>query len=430
MNGLGIVLEEREPSIDDKSQSPLIHPEPSSTEEESLLPPLPDSSTSSIDPQAPNAIVDWIHTNSYSPVSTLDSHTSGAASRAGSRSDSLGSDHDSRRESNYSDFLQSLTFEAYRLDSPTDSVQPFPSETSLTSHMIAPTSTPGTTVSTNGTNNNSSPLKRLKSIRNTIRKLSLSSNGSSVSKPGSSTNSPNIPTGSFSSNALKNRTASLLVDTSATDNNDLGLSTCDSMNSGSYPFPSISAIKELRGLDTPSTPPFASPVVTLSDNLLASKRTLSNVEQSYFDSVSTSRTQPTSVASSVLSGMLSTMETSHQRIKSISELTTLDELLDYSSFLHQQRDTVVHAFEVAHKRLQESGWCSTHDLQNLQLQQDTSLCQLDTKLLQVEEKLNAEFDTSIFNNKPQQEKKGKEKELPRSPSLKVLESRCFSFADL
>lgn len=136
------------------------------------------------------------------------------------------------------------------------------------------------------------------------------------------------------------------------------------------------------------------------------------------------------MASSVLSGMLSAGETSHQRIKSISELTTLDELLDYSSFLHQQRDTVVHAFEVAHKRLQESGWCSTHDLQNLQLQQDTSLCQIDTKLLQVEEKLNADFDTSIFNNKPQQEKKEKEKELPRSPSLKVLESRCFSFADL
>lgn len=412
-------MEEREPSADDTS--PQIQPEPSQAE--SLLPPLPASSCS-VDPPASSAI-EWIHTQSYSPVSTIDSHTSGIAYGPASLG-SLESDSDSRRASSYLDFLQSLTYEAYRLDSPPESAQPFPSETSLSSHTAAPAPSTGTTTPTNTANTtNSSPLKRLKSIRNTIRKLSLSSNGSS-SKPPSAANSPAVALGAFP----PAKRTSLLVDTTVSCN-DLGLSTGDSASSAACIFASVSAIKEHRGLDTPITPPIASPVVTVSDNLLASKRTLSSAEQSYFDSVSSSRTYSTSLASSLLSGALSAGESQgHTRIRSISELTNMDELLDYSSFLHQQRDTVVHAFEVAHKRLQESGWCSTFDLQNLQLQQDTSLSQLDTKLLQVEEKLNTEYDVSILNNKPQQEKKTRAKEFPRSPSLKVLESRCFSFAEL
>lgn len=388
MNGLGIVLEEREPPLDDKHQSPELKSEHVVSEEEVLLPPLPDS-LSSVDPPAPT-LVDWIHTHSYSPVSTIDSQISGAASRPTSRSDSLGSE-----------FVPETAFTSYPLDPPSDMVQPFPTESSIT-----PTAAPVA---------NSSPLKRLKSIRKSIRKLSFSSTGSSA-------NSPNL--------ASKPRAAPLLVDTSATDNNDLGLSTCESMNSMGHTLSSISAFKDHRNVETPSTPPFSSPVVTVSDNLQASKKAISSAEQSYFDTVSVSRTHSTSVALSVLSGIVSTGEpSSHQRIKSISELTSVGELLDYSSFLHQQRESVVHAFEVTRKRLLESGWCSSHDLQNLQLQQDTSLSQLDTKLLQVEEKLNAEYDVSLFN-KPPPEKKAKERELPKSPSLKVLESRCFSFADI
>lgn len=48
-----------------------------------------------------------------------------------------------------------------------------------------------------------------------------------------------------------------------------------------------------------------------------------------------------------------------------------------------------------------SGWCSQYDLHNLQLQQDSSRCQIDTLILRIEERLNRDFDYSMLNNESQ-----------------------------
>lgn len=153
------------------------------------------------------------------------------------------------------------------------------------------------------------------------------------------------------------------------------------------------------------------PVIMLSDNLSASGDLLA-VEQSFFDSLGNeSSTQPLS----------------------IDKLETSENLIEYLIFLNKHKQSVETAYEVTKQCLTNSGWCSSHDLENLSLQRDVALSQIDTKFLQIEEQLNSRFQMSMFNNSgkvpnstPSIPEGPKESSL--SPSLKVLESRCLSFA--
>lgn len=173
-----------------------------------------------------------------------------------------------------------------------------------------------------------------------------------------------------------------------------------------------------RGLSnsnvTSSTPSLPLPVIMLSDNLSSTKVHLLAVEQSFFDS------------------LCSNTESSFAD-RCISNLQTSDELIEYLQFLNQHKASVISAYEATKECLSSSGWCSSHDLENLSLQRDSALSQIDTKLLQIEEQLNSRFQLSVLKNSvhktyldPVASQRPREASL--SPSLKVLESRCFSFA--
>lgn len=155
------------------------------------------------------------------------------------------------------------------------------------------------------------------------------------------------------------------------------------------------------------------PVIMLSDNLNASSDLLA-VEQSFFDSLSSN--SESSVAPS-----------------GIDNLQTSDDLIEYLIFLNKHKQSVDSAYEATKQCLTSSGWCSSHDLENLSLQRDLVLSQIDTKFLQIEEQLNSRFNLSMFKNSIQTASLAppiseSPKESSLSPSLKVLESRCLSFA--
>ena len=175
-------------------------------------------------------------------------------------------------------------------------------------------------------------------------------------------------------------------------------------------------------------------------------------DRNYIDSLNTSfsnsltiSTRSSSNASEFIPDATESESLARHRIESISELSSAQDLISYASFLDKQKKSITDAFELTRLHLIQSGWCSDHDLNNLQLQQDSSLSQLDTKLIQIEERLNREFGVSLLTNvtnsknknvanssklKSQAQRVVKDsKEMPISPSLKVLESRCFSFTD-
>lgn len=118
----------------------------------------------------------------------------------------------------------------------------------------------------------------------------------------------------------------------------------------------------------------------------------------------------------------------------LNNLTTSGELIEYSLYLNEHKKSVVSAYDATRERLINSGWCSNHDLENLSLQKDSSLSQIDTKLLQIEEKLNLEFQLLMLNNPTLQIDQAKHlvapsvREASLSPSLKVLESQCYAFS--
>ncbi|PSK39504.1 hypothetical protein C7M61_002121 [Candidozyma pseudohaemuli] len=165
-----------------------------------------------------------------------------------------------------------------------------------------------------------------------------------------------------------------------------------------------------------STPPVPSPVIMLLENLTLSKKNLSDTEQSFFDNLQSD------------AHLASLRE---ERIDSIDKLTTSDELIEYLLFLHEHKKLIESAYAVTKDRLSHLGWCLSSDLENLSLQRDLSLSQIDTKLLKIEERLNLRFNLSMLNNASVQPKVmlvRASKTPSMSPSLKMLESRCLSFA--
>jgi hypothetical protein len=300
-----------------------------------------------------------------------------------------------------------------------------------------------------------SPIKRLKSLKNGIRKLSLSSQANKASL--STTHppaTPNRPMLSPLQTTLSNSSAATnRFSQDSSTNSDLMLLTDNVSNMNlSYDKMSqyaISLSKRSRALSgsalTPITPPFSSPVITLSDNLLNSKKSLLNIEHSYFDSLNLAKANAqgghndgNGVGNATTDSSLSCNHFDHEddqfsSVHSISELSTPSELIDYFMFVKEQKKTVIEAFETTRERLQTSGWCSEHDLNNLQLQQESSLCQLDTKLIQLKDRMDTEFNMSFFSDETKESGHATQV-TPKanqmsSPSLKVLENRCFSFSE-
>lgn len=451
-----IVQEEVEHEHDDTHigfDAPRLNNPTANTTTESLLPPLPDA---------------------------VEDLTSPAAAFANSYEDSLSAstDNDSLHSNiNVGEIYQhsKSSFSNYALDSPKllldhhNSLQVFPSliktgepssNLNTTTNGLASSIT-STTAATNHssanstTNERTSPLKRLK---NGIRKLSLSSNNSNNSSSCSTPTAPKFNPLTLPSSVINNNSITAM---STAPLNPIPLRPILSPIQVSKPMTSISQqtnqqqqppqlhsassststnssfsskIERARALSqgttvfTPVTPPAASPVITIGEDLSNGKKTLLKIEQTYFDS---------------------------NQVNSVDELIRVEDLLSYLQFLIQQRTIVDDVFQKTKEKLQASGWCSEHDLNNLQLQQDTSRCQIDTSLLKIEERLNREFScsvlgndnsssinvakrtpkstvtsTSIASHSKQSSMLGEEREPTITPSLKVLESRCVSFTEI
>lgn len=170
-------------------------------------------------------------------------------------------------------------------------------------------------------------------------------------------------------------------------------------------------------------------MITLSDNLPTSSENLNGVDQSFFCNVSRS---PLSLH---LVNNEGSQRSSDEPVDALTKLNSPEDLIDYLIYLSEHKKLVEDAFTVANSQLTNSGWCSKHDLENLNLQRDVSLSQIDTKLLQIEEKLNSDFNVSMLNNitvqtatKSEFGRKSIESRVPLSPSLRVLEKKFHLFS--
>lgn len=305
----------------------------------------------------------------------------------------------------------------------------------------------------------SSPLSRLKSLKKGIRKLSLSRMSSSMSL---SASSPALPIELVS---LSARPSMSPVQAEFHHEVSSQSSHCDSSPMSSYsglgmrnascscpplytkqgncvdcihqghaanmPQSAISLGKVRRRTLSQSNwtsngAPLPLPIITLSDNLPSSSENLSSVDQSFFGTFSRSP-----LSTNTFSGE-SALHSSEDIGGALSKLKTPEDLIDYLIYLSEHKKSVEDAFAVAKDRLLSSGWCSRHDFENLNLQRDVSLSQIDTKLLQIEEKLNSEFQVSMLNNIDVQSKQNASKpetvREPLSPSLKVLEKKFILFS--
>ncbi|KAL6449629.1 hypothetical protein SBY92_004546 [Candida maltosa Xu316] len=397
------------------------------TTTESLLPPLPDALE---DLTSPSATVTAYSTTTFDDM--VSSSTSATDSDSNHSHINLGDIYSHSKSS----------FSNYALDSPNllldqSNLQMFPSlpkngnleSTSTTSTIQPPASSSSASSSAPpSANDRTSPLKRLK---NGIRKLSLggsnnnSNNSSTCSTPTIPKFAPNATSSPANPTPLRPVLTPIQIVKPQQPSQSVSSSTSTNSSFSSKFDRARASSQGNNSLFTPVTPPVTSPVITLGEDLANSKNTLTKIEQSYFDS----------------------LHTSHA-VTSVDELVSAEELLNYSHFLIQQRSVLDDVFQKTKERLQASGWCSAHDLNNLQLQQDTSRSQIDTSLLKIEERLNREFSCSVLGNteymidvakhKHQQHQQsnthsktlsGNDKNSTISPSLKVLESRCISFTN-
>ncbi|OBA20880.1 hypothetical protein METBIDRAFT_20078, partial [Metschnikowia bicuspidata var. bicuspidata NRRL YB-4993] len=174
-----------------------------------------------------------------------------------------------------------------------------------------------------------------------------------------------------------------------------------------------------------ATTPLPLPVVTLSVDLSSTKKNMASVEQSFFDNWGAGGADTASQA---------LVATPHDADPDVPDklaiLSTPEDLMEYLVYLSLHKKSVELAYEVSKNRLVSSGWCSGHDIENLNLQRDSSLSQIDSKLLQIEARLNSEFNMSFLNSKHMQQVSPTQKCAPRavmSPSLKDLENKCLYF---
>ncbi|CAK9436104.1 uncharacterized protein LODBEIA_P06620 [Lodderomyces beijingensis] len=358
----------------------------------------------------------------------------------------------------------------------------------------------------------SSPLKKLKNLKNGIKKLSLgsSSGNSNTSHPSSSNPTPTnakfpnlnlssvasnprpilspIQTGDRNMKPLASKNSAINSTSPTTGQNSANFSnqskknqhqhqhqphhqpqhSSSSSTSTNSSLTSVLRAKRVRASSqgnaynsfTPITPPplvslpLASPIITIGESLQSTRSALvNNIEQSYFDCLNlsnnpTTATSPTTTTTTTTTSFsskqaaantgnsISNIKNQQQPlINSIEEFTNLDDLLNFSDFLHLQKQQMTQVYDKTRESLESSGWCSQYELDNLKLQQDSSDAQIDTMILKIEEKLNRDFEYSVLNNDHMfknphcQEDSRQLDDTVISPSLKVLESRCFSFTD-
>ncbi|CAN3355478.1 hypothetical protein DICA3_B12002 [Diutina catenulata] len=216
---------------------------------------------------------------------------------------------------------------------------------------------------------------RLKSLKHNIRKLSLSTKTKDTKGDDASVSVTSIPVTSIpkSSKAASLASADSGHSKASSARGPQTPSVEQSVSSPRHsPHSSTSSMSNILrtracSVATPLTPPLTSPVITLSENLSQSKKSMSSIEQSYFD---------------------------QREANSVADLATADELLEFSAFLTMQKQSMTTAFAATKAKMTQSGWCTESDLDNIQLQEDSSLCQIDSKLIQIEHRLNREFGIS------------------------------------
>lgn len=395
MNGLGIVIEEKETdtegvrmaNVETRRNSylgmvpmPMVTPE---SENEILLPPLPNDETGTV------------------PSSILSDHKASVTTSISNESCVSLEMDTTGKESLFSEFVQNPKYE---LNSPSLNIDPLFANLALSE---APQMADQATTQSN----NTSPLKRLKNLKKGIRKLSLSK-----------MNAPSLNVLVSNTSQSVRPGVSPLTTTEDTIDSFLSASTIDSLHSAAK----VRKSSLITPMTTPISSPVGSPIITLSENLSSSSKNIDDFERNFFRNLNTND---------------STTE-----VSSMTDLTKLEDLINYLNFLNHLKVQVIDAFELTKERLIKFGWCSDDDLNNLQFQKDSSLLQIDTRILQLEKKLNKQYNTSILlcsNNKVQKKTNSisssvssidnlnyaSENSKASSISLKNLESRCFSYPD-
>ncbi|CAI5757292.1 unnamed protein product [Candida verbasci] len=348
---------------------------------------------------------------------------------------------------------KSSSFSNYQLDSPNllnennnNKLTYFPSvstqvfnDSNISLGLNTTTPTPMTSTTNSASNNSTnpntsfektSPLKKLKSLKRGIRKLSLSSISNNIANSSASSSSNSTPTtpkfSTLSNTSTQNTSLNIRPSLSPIQAEEVKTNHQYHQHSSSSSTSTVSSLtSSLRNTNTnkrnrtlsqgtttnfsPVTPPplLTSPIITISENLSTTKKTMSSIEANYFDSLQNSNKN------------------------SIEELNDIDELINYSSFLRNQKLQLIDIFNKTREKLEKSGWCSQTDFVNLGLQQDSSSCQIDTILLKIENKLNKDFNYSILNNEVKKEEIQVQTQTHGfiSPSLRTLESKCNSFTN-
>ncbi|EGV61201.1 hypothetical protein PSN45_001660 [Yamadazyma tenuis] len=332
MTGLGIVLEE---------SATGAHREYGAVENsEILLPPLPD--------------INDLNESLTSSGSLKDEDMDDAENSASDKGGPGSLENNGTFEENqffYQNYHSSLS--TYELDSPS---------ITLDNSQLFPTISNSTTNSTSNSgakdnSNNTSPLRRLKSFKQTMRKLSLSKSSTNIAATAPITSSTTINSGLFGTTAATTTpAAAVTVPHERPQVNPLQshFKTLSQDSNGS----NATYDSKLK-CHTPTTPPFSSPIITLSDKLSSSKDDyLMKIEQNYFGN---------------LNGYVS--DDDHTN------------LMNFFNYLVNEKNVISETFNLTRNRLVKSGWCSSDDLNNLSLQKTCQLNQIDSKLNEINLKL-------------------------------------------
>lgn len=275
---------------------------------------------------------------------------------------------DSRRGSDYSEILLNSCLSSYEYTTNAagagqatgGGVGGFDSSTGF--QIFPSMSTPAKDELNNNTNNNKEtssvqstlPLKRLKSLKNGIRKLSLTSKSA--------------PTTNLSTPVPLSRPILSPIQTTSSSNQQIPVqhqhsnnsTSADNSSTNSSDFSNlmnpIILSKRSRAfsgsaISTPTTPPLQSPVITLSENLTNSRKSLLCIEHSYFDSLNQAKGVSTTKSSSLSRSENDTDNDNDHDIEnedndispvySVSELSKPSELIDYFMFLKEQKNQLL-----------------------------------------------------------------------------------------
>lgn len=312
MSGLGIVVENKSPIKDDI-----------------LLPPLPTEETLGSNLKTFDSIVSLSIYSDIDDELVLHDVNSDNSVRSNSSGEKKLDDGIIFSNSNTS-------FSTYELDSPS---------INLDSNQLY--RSPSNSSGGKSEAKNTSPLRRLRSLKNTIRKLSLSKSSTPVTTP--------VLGSDLAATAVMG-TLPEISERPLVNPNQSHIKTLSQDSN----FSKNSLESKLKS--APSTPPqsgYSSPII-LSDNLKLFENNVEKLQNNY-------------------------LELFHLNEE---ELQQNDNLANYYHFLSNKKLKIEETYQLTKSRLIKSGWCSNDDLNNLTLQKKFQLNQIDLKLLEITEKLN------------------------------------------